>query len=64
MVIQQQASSLSVLASFHEEKERIIEECVSQCVFVEHLNEWRAFLIEFVEVIGVRIFKNILRYFT
>ena len=41
---------LSVLVSFREEKIRITEEllrqCVSQCVFAECLNDWRAFLIE------------------
>jgi hypothetical protein len=47
MVIQQQASSLFVSVSFCEEKKKIIEvllrQCVSQCVFDEGLKDWRGF---------------------
>ena len=45
MVIQQKASSLFVSVSFHEEKKKIIErllrQCVLQCVFDEGLKDWR-----------------------
>jgi hypothetical protein len=62
MVIQQPEHLLSILVTFLEKRNIIMEEMLRQsashCVFAERLNEWRVVLIEFVEVTGVCVFKK------